>query len=229
MSKSRGNVVIPDEYIAQWGADTFRMYLMFLGPYQEGGDFRDEGISGIRRFLDKVWSLVQAAGAAGGEMSAPAQRKLHQTIRGVAEDLEELRYNTAIAKLMEYVNVLRGKGSDDIASPVVGPELLEPLVLMLAPLAPHFAEECWEALGHDRTVFAARWPAFDPALAQEEEIELVVQVNGKVRGRIFVPAGLTEADAVERALAVEGVRKFVEEKPLRKTVYVENRLVNLVV
>jgi leucyl-tRNA synthetase len=219
MSKSRGNVVIPDEYIVQWGADTFRMYLMFLGPYQEGGDFRDEGISGIRRFLDKVWGLVHAAGAPGGELHAATLRKLHQTIKGVAEDLEELRYNTAIAKLMEYVNVLRGKGSDDTASPAIGPELLEPLVLMLSPLAPHFAEECWEMLAHDTSVAAARWPAFDPALAKEEEI----------RGRISVPAGLPQTDAVERALAVEGVRRFVEGKPLRKTIYVENRLVNLVV
>jgi leucyl-tRNA synthetase len=229
MSKSRGNVVIPDEYITQWGADTFRMYLMFLGPYQEGGDFRDEGISGIRRFLDKVWTLVQVAGPQGGEIPAPMLRKLHQTIRGVAEDLEELRYNTAIAKLMEYVNVLRGKGADEAAAPVVGPELLEPMALMLAPLAPHFAEECWEALGHETSVFAARWPAFDLELAREEEIELVVQVNGKVRGRISVPAGLAQADAVERALAVEGVQRFIEGKPLRKTIYVENRLVNLVV
>jgi leucyl-tRNA synthetase len=229
MSKSRGNVVIPDEYITQWGADTFRMYLMFLGPYQEGGDFRDEGISGIRRFLDKVWGLVNVATFEGGEIAAPTMRKLHQTISGVAEDLEELRYNTAIAKLMAYVNVLRGRGTDDAAVPDLCTELLEPLVIMLAPLAPHFAEECWERLGHDTSVFAASWPAFDPALAAEEEIELVVQVNGRVRGRVSVPVGIEQADAVARALEVEAVRKFVEGKPLRKTIYVENRLVNLVV
>jgi leucyl-tRNA synthetase len=229
MSKSRGNVVIPDEYITQWGADTFRMYLMFLGPYQEGGDFRDEGISGIRRFLDKVWGLVNVATFEGGEIAAPTMRKLHQTISGVAEDLEELRYNTAIAKLMEYVNVLRGRGTDDAAVPDLCTELLEPLVIMLAPLAPHFAEECWDRLGHDTSVFAASWPAFDPALAAEEEIELVVQVNGRVRGRVSVPVGIEQADAVARALEVEAVRKFVEGKPLRKTIYVENRLVNLVV
>jgi len=229
MSKSRGNVVIPDEYIAQWGADTFRMYLMFLGPYQEGGDFRDEGISGIRRFLDKMWGLVNAATFEGGEIAAPTMRKLHQTISGVADDLEELRYNTAIAKLMEYVNVLRGRGTDDAAVPDLCTELLEPLVVMLAPLAPHFAEECWERLGHDTSVFEASWPAFDPTLAAEEEIELVVQVNGRVRGRVSVPVGIEQADAVARALEVEAVRKFVEGKPLRKTIYVENRLVNLVV
>ena len=229
MSKSRGNVVIPDEYIAQWGADTFRMYLMFLGPYQDGGDFRDEGISGIRRFLDKVWGLVDAATFEGGEVASPTMRKLHQTISGVAQDLEELRYNTAIAKLMEYVNVLRGRGTDESAVPDLCAELLEPLVIMLAPLAPHVAEECWERLGHDTSVFTASWPAFDPALAAEDEIELVVQVNGRVRGRLSVPAGIEQADAISRALEVEGVRRFVEGKPLRKTIYVENRLVNLVV
>jgi leucyl-tRNA synthetase len=229
MSKSRGNVVIPDEYIAKWGADTFRMYLMFLGPYQEGGDFRDEGISGIRRFLDKVWGLVNAATFEGGEITAPTMRKLHQTIRGVADDLEELRYNTAISKLMEYVNVLRGKGADDAMVPDVCRELLEPLIVMLAPLAPHFAEECWERLHHETSVFEASWPAFDSSLAEEDQIELVVQVNGKVRGRVSVPAGIGEADAVERAVQVDSVRRFLEGKTLRKTIYVENRLVNLVV
>ncbi len=229
MSKSRGNVVVPDEYIAQWGADTFRMYLMFLGPYQEGGDFRDEGISGIRRFLDKVWGLVNAATFEGGEITAPTMRKLHQTIRGVTEDLEDLRYNTAISKLMEYVNVLRGRGSDDSAVPDLCTELLEPLVVMLAPMAPHFAEECWECLHHESSVFNASWPVFDASLAEEDQIELVVQVNGKVRGRVSVPAGIEQQDAVDRALQVGSVRRFVEGKALRKTIYVENRLVNLVV
>jgi leucyl-tRNA synthetase len=229
MSKSRGNVVIPDEYIAKWGADTFRMYLMFLGPYQEGGDFRDEGISGIRRFLDKVWGLVRAARFDGGAASADATRKLHQTIRGVADDLENLGYNTAIAKLMTYVNVLRGKGSDEDIGPEVGAELLEPLVIMLAPLAPHFAEECWEQLAHETSVFDARWPAFDEELARDDQIELVIQVNGKVRGRVTVPAGIEEQSAVERALAEDGVRRFVDARPIRKTVYVPDKLVNFVV
>jgi leucyl-tRNA synthetase len=229
MSKSRGNVVIPDDYLARWGADTFRMYLMFLGPYQEGGDFRDEGISGIRRFLDKAWGLVSAATFEGGEVSVDVMRKLHQTIRGVAEDLEDLRYNTAIAKLMKYVNALRGKGTDDSAGPDVGAELLEPLVVMLAPLAPHFAEECWERLGHDTGVFDAHWPAFDEEMAREDQIELVVQVNGRVRGRVTVPAGIGEESAVARALAEDTVRRFVDAKPIKKTVYVPDKLVNLVI
>ncbi|MDH3497929.1 MAG: class I tRNA ligase family protein, partial [Gemmatimonadota bacterium] len=224
MSKSRGNVVVPDEHIARWGADTFRMYLMFLGPYQEGGDFRDEGISGIRRFLERVWGLVQDADGANGD--AAASRKLHQTIRKVGGDLEELRYNTAIAAMMEYVNVLRKEEQEGQGIPRA---LVEPLVILLAPFAPHFAEECWERLGHAESVFDAAWPAFDAALARDVEIELVVQVNGKVRGRLQVPAGIAEAEAVARATADPSVRKFIDGKEIRKAIFVKDRLVNLVV
>lgn len=222
MSKSRGNVVVPDEYIAKWGADTFRMYLMFLGPYQEGGDFRDEGIAGIRRFLDKVWALVKGARRERGEIHPRAVRKLHQTIRKVTGDLEELRYNTAIAALMEYVNTLRDTG-------VAEASMLEPLVVMLAPFAPHFAEECWEMLGHNRSVFEAPWPTWDEKLAEEEQIELVIQVNGKVRSRMRVARGITRDQALERALQDEAVQRFVGGKKVRKTIFVEDRLVNLVI
>ncbi len=221
MSKSRGNVVVPDEYIAKWGADTFRMYLMFLGPYQEGGDFRDEGIAGIRRFLDKVWVLVKSARREKEEIDRLAVRKLHQTIRKVTDDLEELRYNTAIAALMEYVNTLRETGVAEVS-------MLEPLIVMLSPFAPHFAEECWEMLGHDRSVFEASWPRWVEELAAEEQIELVIQVNGKVRSRMQVARGITEEQAVQRALQDQTVQRFVSGKKLRKTIFVKDRLVNLV-
>jgi len=140
MSKSRGNVVIPDSYIQQWGADTFRMYLMFLGPFQEGGDFRETGIIGIRRFLDKVWTTAHEAaeltpGAARG-CARTSRAKLHQTIRKVTADTEGLDYNTAIAAMMEYVNLLREQGAGSRAA-------VEPLLIMLAPYAPHLAEELW--------------------------------------------------------------------------------------
>jgi len=235
MSKSRGNVVVPDEYIAQWGADTFRMYLMFLGPYQEGGDFRDEGISGIRRFLDRVWGLV--GDVAAGAVPDAARRKLHQTIRKVGADVAELRYNTAIAAMMELVNLLRREGQDGESRGAQGQgggsgtarDLVEPLVILLAPFAPHFAEECWERLGHEGSVFEARWPDFDPELARDAEIELVIQVNGKVRGRLQVAAGLPESEAVAQAQADETVRKFIGDKKIRKAIYVKDRLVNLVV
>ena len=223
MSKSRGNVVIPDDFVARWGADTFRLYMMFLGPYQEGGDFRDEGITGPRRFLEKLWGLVTGVlPRQDADLPAAALRKLHQTIRKVTDDMAELRYNTAVSGLMEYLNVLR-------AGELVSVELLEPALILLAPLAPHFAEECWERLGHRQSIFDAAWPRFDEALAREDEIELVVQVNGKVRSRIVVPRGLNEQQALERALADATVKKFVDGGGVKKTVYVPDRLVNLVI
>jgi leucyl-tRNA synthetase len=232
MSKSRGNVVVPDSYIAEWGADTFRAYLMSLGPYLEGGDFRDEGIVGIRRFLNRVWTLVaRAEPSAEAPSSEGALRKLHQTIRKVTADIEEHHYNTAIAAMMEYVNTLRGAAADDDADSAAGVStaLVGPLIVMLAPFAPHFAEECWERLRHKGSVFDATWPVHDEALAQERHVELVVQVNGKVRARLLVPAGIDEAEATRRALADDTVQKFLDGGQIRKVVYVPDRLVNLVV
>ena len=231
MSKSRGNVVIPDSYIQQWGADTFRMYLMFLGPFQEGGDFRETGIVGIRRFLDKVWAAAHEAagltpgtpGSRPGSVLPPeVARKLHQTIQKVTADTEGLDYNTAIAAMMEYVNALRDAGC-------ATREAVQPLLVMLAPYAPHLAEELWSLLGHERSIFTATWPAFDERLAAAGDVEVVVQVNGKVRGRVTVNRGASEAEVVARALQDESVRKFVNGKPVRKTVYVQDRLLNFVV
>ena len=235
MSKSRGNVVIPDSYIRKWGADAFRMYLMFLGPFQEGGDFRDEGITGVRRFLDKVWQLAHEAaapetltpGASPGSPGSPGlppavARKLHQTIRKVTADTAGLDYNTAIAAMMEYVNALREAGC-------ATRDAVEPLIVILAPYAPHLAEELWAVLGHDRSIFQERWPSFDERIAAAGATEVVVQVNGKVRAHLNVDRGATEAQVVERALEDESVQKFVDGKPLRRTIYVQDRLLNLVV
>src|SRR5207245_4324210 len=223
MSKSRGNVVIPDAYIRQWGADTFRMYLMFLGPFQEGGDFRETGIVGIRRFLDKVWQLAHEAAAHRLRPALPpdVERKLHQTIRKVTADTESLDYNTAIAAMMEYVNLLRETGNGKR-------EALEPLVVMLAPYAPHLAEELWVVLGHTgRSIFEERWPVYDEALATTGDVEIAVQVNGRLRGRLTVARGTPEGEVVKRALAEESVRRFVDGNPIKKTIYVPDRLVNL--
>jgi leucyl-tRNA synthetase len=223
MSKSRGNIVIPDAYIQQWGADTFRMYLMFLGPFEEGGDFRDEGITGIRRFLDKVWALAQEAGqATAAPLPFEVARKLHWTIHKVGADTQSLAYNTAIAAMMEYVNLAREHGA-------AGREAIEPLLVMLAPYAPHLAEELWATLGHARSVFHASWPRYDPALATSGDVEVVVQVNGKVRGRVTVGRGASEAQVLAQALQDPSVRKFVDGKPVRKTIYVPDRVLNLVV
>jgi leucyl-tRNA synthetase len=224
MSKSRGNVVIPDEYIARWGADTFRMYLMFLGPFQEGGDFRDEGISGPRRFLDKVWALVGDACRthADDEVRHEVLVKYHQTVKRVTEGMEELRYNTSIAALMELVNALRQDSCTQRT-------LVEGLIVMLAPFAPHFAEESWERLGHGTSVFDARWPEWNEDLVVEDQVEVVVQVSGKTRSKVSVPRGAEQGVVVEAAQRDAAVRRFTEGKEVRKVVYVPNRLLNLVV
>ena len=225
MSKSKGNVVIPDEYIDRWGADSFRMYLMFLGPFQEGGDFRDAGINGIRRFLDKVWHLVGqglSEGERGGEIQRSVLAKWHRTKKKVTDDLESLSYNTAIAAMMEMLNAIRESNCCEH-------ELVEELVVLLAPFAPHFSEECWERLGHRTSVFDARWPGYDPALLVDETAEVAVQVGGKTRGRVIVARNAGEADVVAAARAEPQIAKFLEGKAVRKVVYVPNRLLNLVV
>ncbi len=220
MSKTRGNVVVPDRFVDEWGADSFRTYLMFLGPYEEGGDFRDAGISGVRRFLDRLW--LAAVDATDVAPDPAVLRKLHQTIRKCGTDIPKLSYNTAIAAMMEYMNVLR-KGERRPSRAEV-----EPLVQLVAPFAPHIAEELWERLGHTVSVFDSGWPSWDPALARDETIQLAVQVNGKLRGTLPVDPAITQDDAVALALAEPGIAKFVTGTP-RKVVFVPGRLLNVVV
>ena len=221
MSKSKGNVINPDVYMEEWGADAFRMYLMFLGPYEEGGDFRDQGISGVRRFLDRLWSSVRDC-ATDGSPDADVIRKLHRTIKKVGDDTARLSYNTAIAAMMEYLNVVR-RGErmahrDEVAR----------LVRLVAPYAPHLAEECWSHFGHETSVFDAAWPIFDPALLVDDEVELVVQVNGKVRGKLTVPIDVTQEDALAAAMNDTNIAKFVVGE-IKKVVFVPKRLLNIVV
>jgi len=225
MSKSRGNVVVPDDYIAQWGADAFRTYLMFLGPYQEGGDFRDQGLVGPFGFLKRLWDTVVPVEALGPEPVAGAlERKLNATIRKVGEDIAALSYNTAIAAMMEYLNAVREAGRQAHRAEV------EPLVPLLAPFAPHLAEELWHRLGHQRGLFeAANWPTYDPAKATADTVEFVVQVNGKVRARIALARGIGQDEAQAAALADENVQRFLDGATLRKAIFVPDRLLNLVV
>ncbi len=221
MSKTKGNVINPDEYVSEWGADSFRTYLMFLGPYQDGGDFRSQGISGVRRFLDRLWGSVRDA-RRDGDPDPDVLRKLHQTIRKVGEDITALAYNTAIAAMMEYMNVLRR------AERVAHVAEVEPLVPLVAPFAPHLAEECWQQLGHEHSVFDAGWPAWDAALVEESTIEVAVQVNGKTRGRVQVAADAGQDAVLGAAMANVAIAKFVTGEP-RKVIYVPGRLLNVVV
>ena len=225
MSKSKGNVVVPDQYIARWGADSFRMYLMFLGPFEEGGDFRDEGMSGPRRFLDKVWDLVAECDRrtlTGVELQQGIVVKWHQTKKKVTEGLENLSYNTAIAALMELLNAMRAVNCGER-------KMVKDMVIMLAPFAPHFAEECWERLGNETSVFDAQWPEWDDALTAPQVVEIPVQVNGKTRSRVQVPRGASEKVVVAAATRDPSVTRFTEGKDLIKVVYVKDRLLNLVV
>jgi len=221
MSKTQGNIVNPDEYIEEWGADAFRTYLMFLGPYEQGGDFRDASISGTRRFLDRLFASVQSM-TSDGEPDQDVMRKLHQTIRKVSDDIPRLSYNTAIAAMMEYINVVRRGERTPHREEVM------PLITLVSPFAPHIAEELWEQTGGNGSIFDSAWPTFDPALAADDMIELVVQVNGKVRSRVMVPRDIGEKDAVVAALEDQAVAKFVTGAP-KKVIFVPGRLLNLVV
>jgi len=221
MSKSKGNVINPDRYMEEWGADAFRTYLMFLGPYEQGGDFRDAGIIGVKKFLDRLWLSASAARDDDGGPDVAVMRKLHQTVRKVGEDVPRLSYNTAIAAMMEYMNALRAGERTPHRAEVV------PLVQLVAPFAPHVAEELWERFGGAGSVFDAGWPAYDPALVAEETMELPVQVNGKTRGKVSVPRAVDQAGALAAALAEPSIAKFVTGAP-KKVVFVPGRLLNIV-
>jgi leucyl-tRNA synthetase len=241
MSKSKLNVVSPDEYVRQYGADVVRLYLMFIGPWEQGGPWEPRSVEGIVRFLNRVWSLVTEPAPAAGEASAAQlrdlQRAVHQTVRKVTGDIERYSFNTMTAALMELTNTLQKLRSTPVANAPEWREALEKLVLLLAPSAPHLAEELWERLGNAHTgvrmdaysVHRQPWPAWSEELAAEETIEIVVQVNGKLRDRLTVPADADEAAVREAALGSEKVREALDGKQLRKFIYVPGRLVNLVV
>ena len=229
MSKSRGNVIIPDQIIEQYGADTFRTYLMFLGPYEEGGDYQDEGIQGPHGFLHRLYETVTTAvegdAASDGAAADPdIERKLHQTIRQVTRQLPDLGYNTSIAAMMEYLNVVRAGGRTATRSEV------EPLVVMIAPFAPHLAEDLWERLGHEGGIFeGANWPKFDEAKTRETSVKLAVQVNGKLRATVEGPAGMDQDAAEAAARADENVARHLDGATVTRVIYVPNRLLNFVV
>ncbi len=196
-----------------------------MGPYEEGGDFRDQGIAGISRFFDRVWDAAAADELGDGPPeSDEITHKLHVTIKKVTEDMPRLQYNTAIAAMMEYLNVARAGGRTPRRSEI------EPLVVLLAPFAPHLAEELWERLGHAESIFAgANWPAYDPVLAVADEVDIAVQVNGRLRATISVPRGASEDEVKQKALAEDGVQRHMDGKEIRKVIFVPDRLINIVV
>jgi leucyl-tRNA synthetase len=228
MSKSRGNVVNPQEYVDRFGSDALRCFLMFIGPWNEGGPWDGKGIEGVSRWLRRALSLTTGGDSSGGDADpSELSRRTNRLVKKITGDLESFRFNTAIAALMEHTNYLLavrdrvGNGKWE--------EALRTFVLVLAPFTPHHAEEMWGVLGETYSVHEQAWPGYDEALIQADEITLVVQVNGKLRDRVTVPADISEEAAKELALASARVRPHVEGKELRKSVYVPGRLVNLVV
>ena len=221
MSKSRGNVVNPDAIIQEYGADSLRLYEMFMGPLEATKPWNTQSIPGVRRFLDRAFNVATRT-LSDAPPAPELERALHRAIRKVSEDIVGLRFNTAVSTLMVLVNDLHA-----IEQPPR--RAIEILVLLLHPLAPHLGEELWQVLGHDTSVQRAPWPTFDPALCEEPEVEIPVQVNGKVRGRVKVPTGADEATVVAAAMNEENVRKNLEGKELIKKQYVAGRILTLVV
>jgi len=229
MSKSKGNIINPDDYIKNYGADVLRMYLMFMGPFDQGGDFRDAGILGITRFLNRVWNLKSKVDLKSKIKDLKLETLVHKTIKKVTEDIENLRYNTAISALMILVNELERQEKLPINYYVS-------LIKLLAPFAPHMTEEIWHKMnfsllekGRPKSIHLSLWPKYDPKKIKEENFELVVQINGKARDKFLVPLNLSQKEVEELTIKRENVRKYIKDKEIKKIIYISNKLINIVI
>ncbi|MSU46418.1 MAG: leucine--tRNA ligase [Lacunisphaera sp.] len=229
MSKSRGNVVNPDDIIRAYGADSLRLYLMFLGPLEAMKPWNPKGIEGVHRFLRKVWreclneeGAVNSRILSDARLSAATDKLLHETIKKVGDDIEGLHFNTAISQMMILLNALQKE-------PTLPRAAMRDVLRLLAPFAPHLAEELWTRLDGAESIMTAGWPEFDPAKLVTSTITIVIQVNGKYRGDVTVGADVTAAELVQLALAHPKVARFIAGTPIKRTIYVKNRLINLLV
>lgn len=232
MSKSKGNVVAPDVYVSKLGADTVRAYLMFVGPWNLGGEWSDSGIVGLSRWLNRVWTLCQPgyiAGEVDVAMDQQVMHFIHKTIQAVTADMEDFRFNTMLARLMEFTNVLGPAQESAAVSTETWHQAIQTLLLLVAPSCPHIAEELWCALGYPYSIHNQAWPGYDPALAAEDQVTVAVQVNGKLRDKLVVAADITEDEVTNRALASDRVRAYTEGRAVQKVIYVPGRIVSIVV
>jgi leucyl-tRNA synthetase len=231
MSKSRGNVVNPDEVVADYGADSLRLYEMFMGPLEAVKPWSMQGVDGVRGFLDRVWRMILDERAEEVRLNAAVEdcqptaeqnRTLHRTIQAVTRDVEQLSFNTAIARMMEFTNYF-------LKCEVRPKRAMEDFVLLLSPFAPHIAEELWQALGHEGTLAYEPWPEFDEAMLREETIEMPVQVNGKLRAVIQIPADADQAAVEQAARAHPKIAEMLSGKMVHRVIVVRKRMVNFVV
>ncbi len=221
MSKSRGNVVNPDEIVNEYGADTLRVYEMFIGDFEKSVPWSQNGIKGCRRFLDRVWKL-QAMVEAGDEISKELETSIHKTIKKVSEDMESLKFNTAIAALMTLINEFNSKGSINRGE-------FKIFLTLLNPIAPHITEEIWESMGYEGMMVQQPWPKWDEDKTKEDEMEIAVQINGKVRGKVVVFINESEEEVKEKVMADEKITELFEGKKIVKEIYVPGRIYNIVV
>lgn len=233
MSKSKGNVVVPDAYIKKFGADTLRSYLMFLGPFSQGGDFSDSGIEGMHRFLKRVWFLAHefTENPSEEQLSDDSLRIMHKTIKKATEEISSLRYNTAIAALMEWYNFLSSRIKTE--GKLLTKQELATFVKLLAPFAPHMTEEIWQSVSINDSQFSSlhkqSWPTFEEKYLAESSITVVIQVNGKVRDNMIIASGMDKKQVEEQALSLEKIKKYTEGKQIVKIIYVQNKLINIVI
>jgi len=235
MSKSKGNVVTPDEIVAKYGTDALRAYVLFLGPFDAEVIWDERGIKGITRFLERYWKLAGDSGDSSDDDSEDPQlvrefeRSRHQIIRRVTGDMEGFRFNTAVSSLMAYLNYLTSVDRIRLNSGR-WQKAVETLTLLMSPIVPFITEEVWQGvLGHQESVHLQQWPAFDEVTAQDDQIFVVVQVNGKLRDRLLVPAGTNDEMLRDAALATSRVQQFIGGRPVRKVIVVPQKLVNVVV
>jgi leucyl-tRNA synthetase len=220
MSKSRGNVINPDDVVSQHGADSLRVYEMFMGPLEATKPWQTNGVIGVRRFLERAWNVISNVGSA--PLDEESNRLLHKTIKKVGEDIEAMRFNTAISAMMILAN--RFAELQNIPK-----DAAEKFALILSPFAPHLAEELWEKLGHTKSLAYEPWPSFDPALTVDDEVEMAVQVNGKVRSKVRLRRDATEADARAAIADDEAVLAWTKGKTEKKFLFVPGRIINVVV
>jgi leucyl-tRNA synthetase len=230
MSKSRGNVVNPDEYVADLGVDTVRAYMMFIAPWEQGGEWDDSGISGISRWLHRAWNLaVGEYKSSSSSCDEELMRMVHQTIKKVTEDFDKIRLNTMVAALMELTNYMSKVKEAGTVSLKTWQEAIKLFLLILAPTAPHFTEELWQITGNKYSVHNQTWPKWDEQFVTSDEFTLVVQVNGKVRDRLTAPVSINENEAKKLAMDLEKVKPFITGKQVAKVFYVPGKLINIVV
>jgi leucyl-tRNA synthetase len=223
MSKARGNVVNPDDVVKAYGADTLRTYEMFMGPLEQVKPWQTSGLQGVRRFLDRVWAV--ATGELTGELDLETKRQLHKTIKKVTLDIEAMRFNTAVSAMMIFARALAEKAEHGGAPR----EAVRALVLLVSPFAPHLGEELWQRLGATQSLAYEAWPTWDEALCKDDVVEVPVQVNGKVRGRVTLAADASEADARAAAEADPSVAAHLAGKSVRKLIWVPGKILNLIV